>query len=186
MDAVQQKWVHACQQIVKSGTTGRTEMLSWDGMFLERLPWTPSFVQEWLEKEVIEHGDGDGDGDGGQNGDHDHAKPDSKDTHIPVRSTVTLQLYPPIYTKWIQCPLIANQLIVHVRLWCKMHVVGTSLLPSIPRQPPHGQLPTLRDIRTILQLCFDLDMIDEYEQVWEWAMARNLSDLEVAYLMHVF
>jgi hypothetical protein len=85
LDSFQQRWIKAC--------LGRYPS-SWNGFFIKRLPWNPSFVQDWIEKQL--------------------ERP----------TIETIDLLPPLYQKWIADKTIQKVLTKSIKKWIKYTVTN--------------------------------------------------------------
>jgi hypothetical protein len=141
LDDVQKRWLSACRQYHSNKCFN-----CWDGLFLSRYTWTPSFVFDWLERKI-----------------------EDKCTFQ------RMELFPPTYHRWIQNTEIKRVLTKSIRLWI-IHVIGEQVRRSTKSdQKPNQfiQSSNIVDYRTILQLCFDLRLHVECSIVYKHAMKQH-------------
>lgn len=125
--------------------TNAKQDLRWSGLFIKRLNWTPSFVHDWLEHQASSR----------------------------KQIMTSMDLFPPMYNKWICNPTIRRLLIMNIHAW-------------ISYTSRHTTSWTILDYRLILQLCFDLDMDIEFQYIWDHVYPHITLWQDRAFLHNIF
>lgn len=148
LDEFQIRWLAASQKTKLPRT-------NWDGLFIKRYNWTPSFVHDWLTKRVIKS---------------DNSKCLKSDTdNSPVIHTINL--FPPIYQKWIKNSFIQKALTNTLQQW---------IMYTCEQKPNWNIL----DYQTILQLCFDLNLSSEFDCLWTFIHSNIVLDWHSSAILH--
>jgi hypothetical protein len=139
LDKFQRRWVKACQKMCM-----KKNVICFDGMFIKRFTWIPSFVQDWLETNT---------------------------TSTDAITLTAIELFPPVYNKWMSHPKIQLQLQRNVELFMK--------------HPP--SYTNKNNYRMVLQLCFDLNMSAQFESIMSHIQTTHqLTWKERALLYNIF
>lgn len=85
-----------------------------------------------------------------------------------------IELFPPLYQQWLQQPQIREQLIKNIKLW----ISATTIMK--------WRWSSVHNYRVILQLCYDLNMYNDFEYLWNLIPFDTLSWTEIASLYTIF